>query len=122
VATTTLTAADDGATVDVGPGDEVVVELAENATTGFRWHVERLDGPATLESDGYAPAGSPVRAPGQAPPPSDAVVGAGGTRQFRVRIDGPGTVELVLRLWREWAGDESVIERCRVTLQSTAST
>jgi predicted secreted protein len=40
-----LSKADDGRTVATRTGDEIVVRLAENATTGYRWEVERADGP-----------------------------------------------------------------------------
>ena len=38
-----LTAEDDGATVQLAPGDEVVVELESNVTTGYEWKLTALD-------------------------------------------------------------------------------
>jgi inhibitor of cysteine peptidase len=111
--TKTLTEADDAVVLDVHPDDHVVVELAENATTGYRWQLERLEGPATLEEDGYAPMTEPLGATSE-----DVVIGRGGIRQFRFRVVGPGTVELALRHWQEWSGEDSVTARFRATLRS----
>ncbi|GAA2295129.1 hypothetical protein GCM10010234_41180 [Streptomyces hawaiiensis] len=75
--------------VRVSLGDEVVVELPENATTGYLWSVQHIDGGLEVTSDEY-------RAPGQVLP------GAGGQRVVRVRptAAGEGLVRLVLK--RPW--------------------
>ncbi len=100
---TTVTATDNGREIDVAAGDDVVVELRENATTGYRWAV---DGPLpaclSLTGSDYEPGGT--------------VPGAGGTRRFRLRATGPGNGALSLKLWREWQGDGSVTERFRVSI------
>ncbi len=100
---TTLTAADNGRDIDLAVGDDVVVELRENATTGYRWAIdEPLPSGLSLLGSDYEPGGT---APG-----------AGGTRRFRLRASGPGSGALSLKLWREWQGDGSVTERFRVNL------
>ena len=40
MSTITLTRADDGRTVDLSPGDTLVLRLAENPTTGYQWALD----------------------------------------------------------------------------------
>lgn len=98
-----VTAADDGRKIAATPGDEIVVVLPENATTGFRWQVDRSEGVLRLVSDGYRQAAEPE---GHEP-----VFGRGGLREFRFEVTGPGTSTLSLKHWQEWEGDRSVTER-----------
>jgi len=107
----TLTAEDDGTSVEALPGDEIVVLLPENATTGYRWHVDRPQGCIVVESDGYQTV-SPTEG-------GEAVFGRGGTREFRFRVTGPGTSVLALKLWREWEGERSVTQRFTVTVRAS---
>ncbi|HEX5369333.1 MAG TPA: protease inhibitor I42 family protein [Dehalococcoidia bacterium] len=100
---TTLTAADNGRAIEVESADELVVELDENATTGYRWAVEEpLPAGLSLSSSDYEPGG--------------ATPGAGGKRRIRLHATGAGGGALSLKLWREWQGDASVTERFRVTV------
>jgi inhibitor of cysteine peptidase len=100
----TLRAADNGRTIDVPEGTEVLIRLEENPTTGYRW---------TFDQDGDAapPSGSDVAsAPG-------AAVGAGGTRVFTVTARQPGDVHFKFKLRREWEGDSSIIQRYQVNIK-----
>ena len=86
-----LTEADAGAERAVAVGEELVVRLEENRTTGFRWQLADLPDGVALVDDGYeAPA--PGR-PGQ-----------GGVRRIRVRVTRPGTHRLCAELRRSWEG------------------
>jgi inhibitor of cysteine peptidase len=69
-------------------GDVLVLELAENPTTGYRWQVPP-DAPAALISDEYLP-------------PLSSAAGAGGKRilKFGVALAGEHAIRLQLR--REW--------------------
>jgi len=100
----TLTAADNGRTVDVREGDTLVLRLHENASTGYRWAFDGLD-PTYLDvQDGeYV---------GQA----DAV-GGGGQAHWTLVAKARGIVEIRLKLWRRWEGERSVRERFGVTLK-----
>lgn len=103
MSTITLTKSDNGRSVEARPDDEIVLLLAENATTGFRWHIDRANG--ILEV---------AEVPHEAgPPPADAqvVFGRGGLREFRFRVKEPGIARLELKHWQEWEGERSVVER-----------
>ena len=106
-----LTSADDGRTIAATPGDEIVVLLAENATTGYRWQAQVHGVAVELEADGYRPPSLPQ--------PSQPVFGRGGQREFRFRVLAPGSAVLELKLWREWEGESSALERVTVTVEAT---
>ena len=108
MATITLTEANDGKTIRVRQGDEIVLGLPENATTGYRWHVARSDGLDEKEM------GERERPTGANPQ-----VGSGGTRKFRFVAKGPGSARLELKHWREWEGEKSVIARFAVDITVT---
>ena len=100
----TLTEADNGRTIDVPEGTEVLIRLEENPTTGYRWTLDQDD-------DAVPPAGADFSsAPG-------AAVGAGGTRVFTFTAGQPGDVHLKFKLRREWEGDSSIIQRYQVNIQ-----
>ncbi|MGW3121788.1 protease inhibitor I42 family protein [Streptomyces sp. NPDC001107] len=90
--------------VRMGLGDDLVVRLAENATTGYRWHVEGIEGGLEVAASDYAP-------PGELAP------GAGGTRVLRLRPTkaGEGRLELVLR--QPWGHDVADRYALRVTVE-----
>jgi predicted secreted protein len=83
-----------GTGVDVPAGQLLAIRLKENAGTGFRWTVE--------DAGGLTPADHVDR--GGAP-------GAAGFREFRFRAGAPGGHRLVLRQWRDWEGESSIIGR-----------
>jgi inhibitor of cysteine peptidase len=79
--------------VNLARGDVLIVELAENPTTGFRWQVAAVDsGALRLRSDEFAPD------PGAAP-------GSGGLRVLRWEAVNPGDIEVRLELRRAWETD-----------------
>jgi Predicted secreted protein len=68
-----LTEANNGESIEVHPGDEIILHLPENPTTGYRWHIERADGMVEVIA----------RLPVDSPPPDPGVVfGRGGVRSF----------------------------------------
>jgi inhibitor of cysteine peptidase len=83
-----LTEADAGGEHALGVGQEVVLRLPENRTTGYRWQLSAPDGVA-VEDAGYEPA--PSGAPG-----------APGTRTFRLRPTVAGTHRVAAGLRRSW--------------------
>lgn len=92
-----VTPADNGGTCALGPHDVLVVRLPENPTTGFLWAVDHLDDLLVPGEAGYAVGG-----PG---------IGAAGTRRLTFHPRRPGRGRLALKLWQEWEGDASVLER-----------
>lgn len=84
-----LTEADAGTEHSIPLGEELVVRLDENRTTGFRWRLADLPEGVTLVDDGYE-SPSPGR-PGQ-----------GGTRCFRLRATAVGELRLAATLGRSW--------------------
>ena len=102
--TLVLTEADQGVSRVAAVGQDVTVRLGENPTTGYRWALTAEPAEAVeVSGSEYAPGGS---APG-----------AAGEREFHLGLKGAGTVRLHLKLWREWQGDGSVVERREFLLQ-----
>lgn len=79
----------DGSEVTLGVGDVVVLSLAENPTTGFRWDFAAKPEPACmLVKSTFEPAtGSP---------------GKGGTHHWRFQAVRPGSGKIELEYRRRW--------------------
>jgi inhibitor of cysteine peptidase len=101
----TLTRADAGSRIEIRVGDVVWVRLAEQPSTGFVWSTESTSGDAlrVVESE-YLPA-------------ADGRVGGSGERSLSFRAVATGNVELRLKLWREWEGDTSIVDRFAATVR-----
>ena len=96
MATYTITEAEVTSPLTVSPGDEIVVRLPENPSTGFRWHVETVPpGMLDAENDEFAVS---AMAPG-----------AAGTRVLSFRARSPGSAQIGLKLFRAWEGDSSAL-------------
>jgi inhibitor of cysteine peptidase len=95
-----LTADDAEQTVEVTAGEQIVVTLEENPTTGYRWIVDELVGHLTTDSSEFA-------APGSERP------GAGGHRAIVLRATDAGPAELRVRYARPWEGAASDARRLR---------
>jgi inhibitor of cysteine peptidase len=100
-----LTEADNGRTVDLRVGETVSVTLPENATTGYRWAIDRLD-PGIVEANEAKPHY-----------PSGAV-GSGGVVTFAFKSTGPGSGEVSLKHWRHFEGDASITKRFRIRMNA----
>ena len=84
----------------LAPGDELVIRLAENPTTGYRWQVTPAGaGELALVEDRFVPGSG------------DAGLGAGGERvlRFQGRKGGEVRVDAVLR--RAWDAPEAGLQR-----------
>ncbi len=93
-----------GSTLRLQPGDTIVVQLSEMPTTGFRW--------ATLGK----PGGIVALAEELFVPGSETAQGGGGTHTFRFLAKRSGSDVIELKLWRDWEGERSVIERFSVSV------
>ena len=99
----TLVQTDDGRTVDVAVGDTVRIVLPENATTGYRWAIDRYDRDV-------------IEAVATEPNYTGAAVGSGGEVAFVFQAKKAGTGEIALKNWRHFEGDASVRSRFRLRL------
>jgi inhibitor of cysteine peptidase len=103
MAAITLTKANNGESIECRQGDEIILRLPENPTTGYRWHIVRADG-LVQETDLYRPDPNPQ-------------FGSGGVREFRFRATAPGKGRLELKYWRVWEGDKSILERFAIDIK-----
>jgi inhibitor of cysteine peptidase len=99
-----LTEQNQGQTVDVRVGQQVVLSLPENATTGYRWAIDHLE--ANLVEAGEPTAQYPSTA-----------IGSGGRVEWVFLVKAPGSTEIALKQWRPWEADRSVGERFRIQLR-----
>lgn len=101
----TLTRTDKGKSITMQVNDLLLLSLDENPTTGFQWALDGGGGDLVeLQSSEYVPAG-------------ESKVGGGGQRILTFKAQRAGIGQLKLKLWREWQGEPSVVERFTVTLQ-----
>ena len=98
-----LTEADNERTVDLRVGESVRLTLPENATTGYRWAIDRLDRDVVEEA-------------GSEPHPSRGAIGSGGNVTFDFKVKKVGSGEIALKYWRHFEGDGSIVKRFRFRL------
>ncbi len=92
----TLTAQDNGRTINAAVGDRVVLSLAGNVTTGYDWKIAAID-PAILQE-----AGDSTYKQDQAP---SGMVGVGGTRTWSFNVKATGSSPLTLEYRRSFEPD-----------------
>jgi inhibitor of cysteine peptidase len=91
---------DNDRTWDIRLGETVQVTLPENATTGYRWSIDRVDEEF-------------VKVLGSEPRHTANAIGSGGEIAFTFQGIKVGTGEIALKHWRPWEGDSSVTARFR---------
>jgi inhibitor of cysteine peptidase len=93
-----------GATVPMRVGDSVLLSLAENPASGYRWSIEELDESLVAsESTAYAS--------------EDQRPGSGGRASWTLRARAAGRTTVRLVHWRHWEGKGSAIARFSLTLE-----
>jgi inhibitor of cysteine peptidase len=101
----TLTRTDNGKSITMQVNDLLLLSLDENPTTGFQWAIDGVGSDLVkLQASEYVPAG-------------ESRVGGGGQRILTFKVQQAGIDQLRLKLWREWEGEPSIVERFTVTLQ-----
>jgi inhibitor of cysteine peptidase len=90
----TFSMADQGRSITLETGQELVLRLPSNPTTGYRWEIETLDR-AYLQPIGEAEFVQDETGEEQ-------LVGVGGVEVFRFRALEPGTTTLKLIYHRTW--------------------
>jgi inhibitor of cysteine peptidase len=100
-----LTEADNERTVDLRVGERVRLTLSENATTGYRWAIDRLDREIVEEA-------------GSEPRPSGGAIGSAGQVTFDFKAKKAGSSEIALKYWRHFEGDGSIVRRFRFRLDA----
>ena len=103
----TTTAADNGKTIPLSDGQQFLVSLPANPSTGYSWNVTSL--PSVL-----ATAGVPSFVQNSTKKNSKAIVGSAGTTTLTFRATSAGSGKLVLGYMRSW---ESVPPAQTYTLQ-----
>jgi inhibitor of cysteine peptidase len=98
-----LVETDNDRTVDIRLGEMVKVTLPENATTGYRWAIDRYDEEF-------------IEALATKPHYTAKAIGSGGEVAFTFQGKKTGAGEIALKHWRQWEGDASVIGRFRIRL------
>lgn len=93
-----LTEADNGRTLSLRLGEAVRLVLPENATTGYRWAIDHYD------RDLIEVTPMESHYPGTA-------LGSGGEVELVFKGKGVGSGEILLKQWRHWEGDASIIQR-----------
>ena len=105
VSVTSLTQSDNGKSIRIRVGNLVVIQLRENPTTGYQWTFNQSNEQVlTFQGIEYTPSAATG-------------VGGGGQRVFRFKGEQAGTTELDFKLWRQWQGEQSAIERFTTTVQ-----
>jgi inhibitor of cysteine peptidase len=99
-----LSREDNGKLIKLRQDDAIIVSLQETPTTGYRWAVDNTDETILeLQSEGFRTV-------------PEAGLGGSGTRTLSFRAIKAGSVNLKLKLWREWAGEASITERYSLTI------
>jgi predicted secreted protein len=92
-----------GKTISLASGQVLVIRLAENPTSGFRWFVASHSA-VRLDADDFFPAGTGV--------------GAGGIRQMQWSASAPGQFDITLELKRSWEPGNAAIKHFHLTVVS----
>jgi inhibitor of cysteine peptidase len=95
-----------GGTIEVPVGESFQIQLSENPTTGYRWH---------LQADG-SPALHLLQDTFQAPPDR---YGGGGARHWTFAADRPGLVTVRYELRRSW--EPAAVETFSLTVDIKTS-
>lgn len=109
-----LTKQDKNKMLNVAVGENIVITLDENPTTGYVWAVEGQPELLVLQSSDYVSDAPPDK------PDRPRIVGAGGKHTFTFVAQKSGMTTLKLKHWRSWEGDASIVDTFSVTVKIAA--
>ena len=94
---------DNDRTLEIRQDETVRISLTENATTGYRWAIDRYDS-EFIEAVAVEPSyrANPV--------------GSGGEVGFIFKCKKIGSGQILLKQWRSWEGEASIIKRFNLRL------
>jgi predicted secreted protein len=99
-----ITQQDQGGTFEAYEGDEIVIRLEENLTTGYQWEMEAIDSPVLELLDSEYSSDPEI------------LMGSGGTRTLRFRAKSSGSQQVRLSLRRSWDPEDVAVERFDVNI------
>ncbi len=106
-ATIDLDATNNATNVSVACGQELLVRLKENPSTGYTWNVLQQDSHLLeLISKTFIP-------------PEKSIPGAPGKALFVFKAINPGETKLELGYFRTWEGEQNAAEHFQVTISIT---
>ena len=88
----------------INEGDRIIIRLEENSSTRYLWAVDVKEGDSVEIQDSNSSVST------------DTGFGADGLRTITFTAKKPGLTQIKLKQWREWEGDDSVIDRYNVTI------
>jgi inhibitor of cysteine peptidase len=94
---------DDGRAINMQVGETVTIRLSENATSGYRWTLNRFDENLFELLDVRLDYKSKA-------------VGMSGYASFTLKGIQAGEGSVVLKNWRQWEGDKSVTRYFRLKI------
>ncbi len=102
----TAGAAQNGKSVSLHVGDQLVVSLKANATTGYGWKIRSVEKTVLKpHSTKYVPDANPNK-----------LAGAGGVYTLRLKALAKGTATLRLKYMRSWSGESAGSYTLRVVV------
>lgn len=99
-----LSASNNGQKITLFAGQELVITLAGNPTTGYTWEAKNLD--ATM----FKQLGDPTFSSS-----NPNLVGSGGTQTLNIRVLKSGTAALTLVYHRPWETDVAPLDTFSIT-------
>ncbi len=105
--TSTYTKADNGQSIDLVAGQEILVKLEGNPTTGYTWELDK-DVSSGMEQVGEPDYGA-----------DSSAIGSGGMFTFRFKAVEAGEHTLQLKYWRTFEPDTPPIELFTLKLNIT---
>jgi inhibitor of cysteine peptidase len=101
----TLHEADNGKTIEVPLNSEVIIQLKENPTTGYKWSSPRFDGKLLLLKTNEFRAGEKK------------LIGGAGIRHFAFEAKGPGKTVVEMEYMRPWEAAATAAATFRVSIE-----